>query len=43
MKLNLTKHEASGGNTTWLCAATNNGVAPANLSATATCCHVPGK
>ena len=41
--LNLTKHEANGGNTAWLCAATNNGGTSANLTATATCCRVPGK
>ena len=41
--LNLTQNKASGGNTTWLCAATNRVGGAANLTATANCCRVPGK
>ena len=41
--LNLTQNKASGGNTTWLCAATNRIGGSANLTATANCCRVPGK
>ena len=41
--LNLTQNKASDGDTTWLCAATNRGGSSANLTATATCCRVPGK
>ncbi len=40
--MTLVSHEASGGNTTWLCSAFNTG-ASANLTATANCCRVPGK
>jgi len=43
VSLNLSKHEASGGNTAWLCTARNNGGTSANLTATAICCRVPGK
>ena len=39
----LASNEASGGNTTWFCSAANTGGAPANLTATANCCRVPGK
>ncbi|MEO8740345.1 MAG: hypothetical protein ABI537_11680 [Casimicrobiaceae bacterium] len=41
--LSLTQDTATGGNTTWLCAATNNGAASASLTATANCCRVPGQ
>ena len=41
--LDLTQSKASGGNTTWLCAATNRGGSLANLTATANCCRVPGR
>ncbi len=41
--LDLTQSKASGGNTTWLCAATNRGGSSANLTATANCCRVPGR
>ncbi len=41
--LNLTQNKASGGNTTWQCAATNRIGGAANLTATANCCRVPGK
>ena len=41
--MNLTQNKASGGNTTWLCAATNRVGGAANLTATANCCRVPGK
>ncbi|MEO8740401.1 MAG: Ig-like domain-containing protein [Casimicrobiaceae bacterium] len=41
--LNLSKHEATGGNSAWLCAATNHSGTAANLTATAICCRVPGK
>ena len=40
--MKLTSDKASGGNTTWTCTANNSG-ASAHLTATANCCHVPGK
>ena len=41
--MSLVSHEASGGNSSWFCSANNAGGAPANLTATANCCRVPGK
>ena len=43
LTLSLTQSKASGGNTTWLCAASNRGGSSANLTATANCCRVPGR
>ena len=41
--MSLAQDKATGGNTTWFCAAINRGVSTANLTATAKCCRVPGK
>ena len=41
--LNIAQDKATGGNTAWFCAANNRGGTVANLTATATCCQVPGK
>ncbi len=41
--MSITQDKATGGNTTWSCAASNRGGSVANLTATATCCQVPGK
>jgi hypothetical protein len=43
MNMSLTQDKATNGNTAWFCSATNRGGVPANLTATATCCRVPGK
>ncbi len=41
--LDLTQSKPAVGNNSWLCAASNRGGSSANLTATATCCRVPGK
>ena len=41
--LNVTQSKLALGNNSWLCVATNRGGSSANLTATATCCRVPGK
>jgi len=41
--MSLTQDKATGGNTAWLCSANNRGASAANLTATATCCRVPGR
>jgi len=41
--MRLTQDKATGANTAWLCAATNAGALPADLTATATCCRIPGR
>ncbi len=41
--LALSQDKATGGNTAWLCSARNGGGTAADLTATATCCRVPGR
>jgi hypothetical protein len=41
--LSIAQDKATGGNSAWFCAATNRGGLNASLTATATCCQVPGK
>jgi hypothetical protein len=41
--MSMAQDKATGGNTAWFCAAINRGGSAANLTATATCCRVPGK
>ncbi len=41
--MNVSQTKATEGNTAWLCAVTNRGVAAATLTSTATCCGIPGK
>ena len=41
--MSLAQDKAASGNTAWFCSAINRGASPANLTATATCCRVPGK
>ncbi|MEO8739000.1 MAG: PASTA domain-containing protein [Casimicrobiaceae bacterium] len=41
--MSVAQDKATGASTTWFCAAINRGGTPANLTATATCCRVPGR
>ena len=41
--MNLVQHEATIADTAWSCSAINSGGTPANLTASAKCCRVPGR
>jgi probable HAF family extracellular repeat protein len=41
--MRLAQDMATGGNTAWFCTAINRGATSGNLTATATCCRIPGR